>query len=255
MHGPTSLTYSPTSPGAYDSDNDGSTSPTYSPGAYDSDNDGSTSPTYSPTSPTYSPTSPAASDDYHEEPFDGSTSPTYEPIDPDYKNRCCEHIHYYGQHTTGCPNYEGADAEPATHVDTPTGTPAYEPTSPAHSPSSPTSPTYEPIDPDFMGWSHTPSVNGYTTPDATYFNSDDEDDGDDYDDDEDMPFRVDVLDNGYMTPDASYLNSDDEDDGDDYDDQMELEGSTEFQSAVMPRRSRRAPKPTQDAAGNQVYQW
>lgn len=113
--GPTSPTYSPTSPAL------NLTSPGYSP----------TSPRYSPTSPSFSPTSPRYSP---QSPSFSPTSPRYSPTSPSF--------------SPTSPRYS-----PTSPAQLSPSSPRYSPTSPMASPSSPryspTSPTYSPASPAY----------------------------------------------------------------------------------------------------------
>lgn len=113
--GPTSPTYSPTSPAL------NLTSPGYSP----------TSPRYSPTSPSFSPTSPRYSP---QSPSFSPTSPRYSPTSPSF--------------SPTSPRYS-----PTSPAQLSPSSPKYSPTSPMASPSSPkyspTSPTYSPASPAY----------------------------------------------------------------------------------------------------------
>ncbi|TFK38673.1 hypothetical protein BDQ12DRAFT_683152 [Crucibulum laeve] len=114
--GPTSPTYSPTSPAL------NLTSPGYSP----------TSPRYSPTSPSFSPTSPRYSP---QSPSFSPTSPRYSPTSPSFSPaspRSPAHM------SPSSPKYSPTSpmASPASPKYSP-ASPAYSPTSPQWSPSSP----------------------------------------------------------------------------------------------------------------------
>ncbi|PPQ63539.1 hypothetical protein CVT24_004769 [Panaeolus cyanescens] len=125
--GPTSPTYSPTSPALV------LTSPGYSP----------TSPRYSPTSPSFSPTSPRYSP---QSPSFSPTSPRYSPTSPSF--------------SPASPRYSPTPAHMSP------SSPKYSPTSPMASPSSPkyspTSPTYSPASP--AGYSPASPVYSPTSP-------------------------------------------------------------------------------------------
>ncbi|KAI0344206.1 beta and beta-prime subunits of DNA dependent RNA-polymerase [Trametopsis cervina] len=127
--GPTSPTYSPTSPAL------NLTSPAYSP----------TSPRYSPTSPSFSPTSPRYSPT---SPSFSPTSPRYSPTSPSFSPASPRSP---AQMSPSSPKYSPTSpASPASPKYSPTS-PTYSPASPAYSPASPayspTSPQWSPSSP------------------------------------------------------------------------------------------------------------
>ncbi|KAG1741771.1 DNA-directed RNA polymerase II, subunit 1 [Suillus paluster] len=127
--GPTSPTYSPTSPAL------NLTSPGYSP----------TSPRYSPTSPSFSPTSPRYSP---QSPSFSPTSPRYSPTSPSFSPASPRSP---AQMSPSSPKYS-----PTSPVSP--SSPKYSPTSPTYSPASPASPAYSPTSPQ---WSpSSPAQNG-----------------------------------------------------------------------------------------------
>ncbi|EPS95144.1 hypothetical protein FOMPIDRAFT_152872 [Fomitopsis schrenkii] len=117
--GPTSPTYSPTSPAL------NLTSPGYSP----------TSPRYSPTSPSFSPTSPRYSP---QSPSFSPTSPRYSPTSPSFSPASPRYSPTSpAQMSPASPKYSPTSpASPASPKYSP-ASPAYSPTSPQWSPSSP----------------------------------------------------------------------------------------------------------------------
>ncbi|CCM03706.1 uncharacterized protein FIBRA_05852 [Fibroporia radiculosa] len=150
--GPTSPTYSPTSPAL------NLTSPGYSP----------TSPRYSPTSPSFSPTSPRYSP---QSPSFSPTSPRYSPTSPSFSPASPRYspsmyfvfytviilmvpynLYQFLQHMSpSSPKYSPTSpASPSSPKYSPTS-PAYSPASPAYSPASPayspTSPQWSPSSP------------------------------------------------------------------------------------------------------------
>ncbi|KAF9466907.1 beta and beta-prime subunits of DNA dependent RNA-polymerase [Collybia nuda] len=128
--GPTSPTYSPTSPAL------NLTSPGYSP----------TSPRYSPTSPSFSPTSPRYSP---QSPSFSPTSPRYSPTSPSFSPTSPRSP---AQLSPSSPKYSPTSpmASPSSPKYSPTS-PTYSPASPAYSPASPayspTSPSWSPSSP------------------------------------------------------------------------------------------------------------
>ncbi|KIM39097.1 hypothetical protein M413DRAFT_447445 [Hebeloma cylindrosporum] len=132
--GPTSPTYSPTSPAL------NLTSPGYSP----------TSPRYSPTSPSFSPTSPRYSP---QSPSFSPTSPRYSPTSPSFSPASPRSSVSAPAHMSpSSPKYSPTSpmASPSSPKYSPTS-PAYSPASPAYSPASPgyspTSPQWSPSSP------------------------------------------------------------------------------------------------------------
>ncbi|KZT68820.1 DNA-directed RNA polymerase II, subunit 1 [Daedalea quercina L-15889] len=131
--GPTSPTYSPTSPAL------NLTSPGYSP----------TSPRYSPTSPSFSPTSPRYSP---QSPSFSPTSPRYSPTSPSFSPASPRYSPTSpAQMSPSSPKYSPTSpASPASPKYSPTS-PTYSPASPAYSPASPayspTSPQWSPSSP------------------------------------------------------------------------------------------------------------
>ncbi|KIK43849.1 hypothetical protein CY34DRAFT_803352 [Suillus luteus UH-Slu-Lm8-n1] len=142
--GPTSPTYSPTSPAL------NLTSPGYSP----------TSPRYSPTSPSFSPTSPRYSP---QSPSFSPTSPRYSPTSPSFSPaspRC--RLISPAQMSPSSPKYSPTSpVSPSSPKYSPTS-PTYSPASPAYSPASPayspTSPQWSPSSPAQNGRSHSYST-------------------------------------------------------------------------------------------------
>ncbi|KAG2066729.1 DNA-directed RNA polymerase II, subunit 1 [Suillus decipiens] len=160
--GPTSPTYSPTSPAL------NLTSPGYSP----------TSPRYSPTSPSFSPTSPRYSP---QSPSFSPTSPRYSPTSPSFSPASPRYSPTPAQMSPSSPKYSPTSPvspsspkysptsptySPACeyspyHVSTTTNlkshlaAPAYSPASPAYSP---TSPQWSPSSPAQNGRSHSYST-------------------------------------------------------------------------------------------------
>ncbi|OAX40478.1 beta and beta-prime subunits of DNA dependent RNA-polymerase [Rhizopogon vinicolor AM-OR11-026] len=127
--GPTSPTYSPTSPAL------NLTSPGYSP----------TSPRYSPTSPSFSPTSPRYSP---QSPSFSPTSPRYSPTSPSFSPASPRSP---AQMSPSSPKYSPTSPMSPS-------SPKYSPTSPTYSPASPASPAYSPTSPQ---WSpSSPAQNG-----------------------------------------------------------------------------------------------
>ncbi|KAG1775061.1 DNA-directed RNA polymerase II, subunit 1 [Suillus placidus] len=124
--GPTSPTYSPTSPAL------NLTSPGYSP----------TSPRYSPTSPSFSPTSPRYSP---QSPSFSPTSPRYSPTSPSFSPASPRSP---AQMSPSSPKYS-----PTSPVSP--SSPKYSPASPAYSP---TSPQWSPSSPAQNGRSHSYST-------------------------------------------------------------------------------------------------
>ncbi|OSX68017.1 hypothetical protein POSPLADRAFT_1177028 [Postia placenta MAD-698-R-SB12] len=133
--GPTSPTYSPTSPAL------NLTSPGYSP----------TSPRYSPTSPSFSPTSPRYSP---QSPSFSPTSPRYSPTSPSFSPtspRSPAHM------SPSSPKYSPTSpTSPSSPKYSPTS-PAYSPASPAYSPASP---AYSPTSPQWSPSSPSQQPNG-----------------------------------------------------------------------------------------------
>ncbi|KAI0791691.1 beta and beta-prime subunits of DNA dependent RNA-polymerase [Abortiporus biennis] len=147
--GPTSPTYSPTSPAL------NLTSPGYSP----------TSPRYSPTSPSFSPTSPRYSP---QSPSFSPTSPRYSPTSPSFSPaspRCKSSSP--AQMSPASPKYSPTSpTSPASPKYSPTS-PAYSPASPAYSPASPayspTSPQWSPSSPSHQTQNGTNRNHSYST--------------------------------------------------------------------------------------------
>jgi len=139
--GPTSPSYSPTSPSM------NLTSPAFSPS---SPRYSPTSPSFSPASPRYSPTSPSFSP---ASPRYSPTSPSFSPTSPRYSptspalHRSPASPKYSPTSPRGMGSPQSPRYSPASPHYSPTS-PAYSPTSPAYSPSSPawnaTSPNQQP---------------------------------------------------------------------------------------------------------------
>ncbi|PCH33167.1 RNA polymerase II large subunit [Wolfiporia cocos MD-104 SS10] len=144
--GPTSPTYSPTSPAL------NLTSPGYSP----------TSPRYSPTSPSFSPTSPRYSP---QSPSFSPTSPRYSPTSPSFSPASPRSP---AQMSPSSPKYS------PTSPTSPTS-PKYSPTSPTYSPASPAyspaSPAYSPTSPQWSPSSPAQHQNGSGTRNHSYSTS------------------------------------------------------------------------------------
>jgi DNA-directed RNA polymerase II subunit RPB1 len=142
--GPTSPTYSPTSPAL------NLTSPGYSP----------TSPRYSPTSPSFSPTSPRYSP---QSPSFSPTSPRYSPTSPSFSPASPRYSPTSpAQMSPSSPKYSPTSpVSPSSPKYSPTS-PTYSPASPAYSPASPayspTSPQWSPSSPAQNGRSHSYST-------------------------------------------------------------------------------------------------
>ncbi|KAJ7151696.1 DNA-directed RNA polymerase II, subunit 1 [Mycena filopes] len=118
--GPTSPTYSPSSPMILPSPGYSPASPRYSP----------TSPSFSPASPRYSPQSPSFS----------PTSPRYSPTSPSFSPASPRSP---AQLSPTSPKYS-----PTSPMASPSS-PKYSPTSPTYSPASPASPAYSPTSPSW----------------------------------------------------------------------------------------------------------
>ncbi|KAJ7171702.1 DNA-directed RNA polymerase II, subunit 1 [Mycena crocata] len=129
--GPTSPTYSPTSPMLLPSPGYSPASPRYSP----------TSPSFSPASPRYSPQSPSFS----------PTSPRYSPTSPSFSPASPRSP---TQHSPTSPKYS-----PTSPMASPSS-PKYSPTSPTYSPASPASPAYSPTSPSWSPSSPAQTSNG-----------------------------------------------------------------------------------------------
>ncbi|EGO19737.1 DNA-directed RNA polymerase II, subunit 1 [Serpula lacrymans var. lacrymans S7.9] len=142
--GPTSPTYSPTSPAL------NLTSPGYSP----------TSPRYSPTSPSFSPTSPRYSP---QSPSFSPTSPRYSPTSPSFSPASPRSP---AQMSPSSPKYSPTSpTSPSSPKYSPTS-PTYSPASPAYSPASP---AYSPTSPQ---WSpSSPAQNGTANRSHSYSTS------------------------------------------------------------------------------------
>lgn len=137
--GPTSPTYSPTSPAL------NLTSPGYSP----------TSPRYSPTSPSFSPTSPRYSP---QSPSFSPTSPRYSPTSPSFSPTSPRYSPTSPAHMSpSSPKYSPTSpTSPSSPKYSPTS-PAYSPASPAYSPASP---AYSPTSPQWSPSSPSQQPNG-----------------------------------------------------------------------------------------------
>ncbi|KAH9949477.1 beta and beta-prime subunits of DNA dependent RNA-polymerase [Amylocystis lapponica] len=136
--GPTSPTYSPTSPAL------NLTSPGYSP----------TSPRYSPTSPSFSPTSPRYSP---QSPSFSPTSPRYSPTSPSFSPASPRSP---AQMSPSSPKYSPTSpTSPSSPKYSPTS-PTYSPASPAYSPASP---AYSPTSPQWSPSSPAQQQNGNTS--------------------------------------------------------------------------------------------
>ncbi|KAJ7480001.1 DNA-directed RNA polymerase II, subunit 1 [Mycena galericulata] len=133
VRGPTSPTYSPTSPMILASPGYSPASPRYSP----------TSPSFSPASPRYSPQSPSFS----------PTSPRYSPTSPSFSPASPRSP---AQLSPTSPKYS-----PTSPMASPSS-PKYSPTSPTYSPASPASPAYSPTSPSWSPSSPAQTSNGTT---------------------------------------------------------------------------------------------
>ncbi|KAJ7724988.1 DNA-directed RNA polymerase II, subunit 1 [Mycena maculata] len=136
--GPTSPTYSPTSPMILTSPGYSPASPRYSP----------TSPSFSPASPRYSPQSPSFS----------PTSPRYSPTSPSFSPASPRYLTNSPpaptQLSPSSPKYS-----PTSPMASPSS-PKYSPTSPTYSPASPASPAYSPTSPSWSPSSPAQTSNG-----------------------------------------------------------------------------------------------